>query len=84
MIYRLATMPTFEVKGQTHGGEPIRHNDGALVIMHGEPGSDDSRPAVIVPRVAEVKRSERHDAEDPEQMALALRIIDLLNAAEGA
>lgn len=78
--YQIARMPTYEVVGQTHGGEVIRDNDGSLIIMEGSPNEDERRRAVIIPRVADVKRAERHSAEDPAQTAFADRVVDLLNS----
>lgn len=78
--YQIARMPSFEVAGTTHGGEVVRDNDGSLIIMERDPKADENRRAVVIPRVADVKRSERHSAEDPEQTAFANRVVALLNS----
>lgn len=80
MQYRLATIPTFDRETLAEGEKPARDNDGSLIIMWGGPDDDDCRRALIVPRVARVKRAEAYIADDPEQLALALRVVAFLNA----
>lgn len=80
MTYRVGTIPYFDRETKTETTKPFRQNDGSLVIMHGAEGDDDVRPALIVPRIAPVKRAEAYSAPDPEQEAFAQRIVDLLNA----
>lgn len=79
MTYRVGTIPSFDRETMTETVKPFRQNDGSLVIMQGVEDSEDARPALIVPRVKHVKRSEAYSAADPEQEAFAQRIVDLLN-----
>ena len=80
-IYRVGTLPGIEIEGRVMR-EPtlFRHNDGSLVIMEG-PEEGDTRPVLIVPRVAHVKRSEAYSADDPAQLAFAEKVVLLLNDA---
>jgi hypothetical protein len=82
MKYRIATIPTFDRETRTEGEAFFRENDGTLVIMHGDSRKrdEDTRRAVLVPRVTRLKRTAPYDTPDPEQEALAQRLVDLLNA----
>jgi hypothetical protein len=79
MKYRIAMIPTFDRETMAEGEKFARDNDGSMIIMHGDPNDDDTRRAVIVPRVVRLKRSASYDTPDPEQEALAQKIVDLLN-----
>lgn len=82
MNYRIGMIPAFNIGDEAHGGDqPFRQNDGSLIIMQGAEEDEDTRPVLIVPRVNHVKRSEAYRADDPDQMAFAQFVVDLLNAA---
>jgi hypothetical protein len=79
MAYRISTLPIVEIGAKIIGGEYVRGNDGALIIR--DDGRDDDAPnlRLIVPRVAQVKRSDPYDKPDPEQEAFAAHVVALLN-----
>lgn len=80
MTYRIATIPTFDRETMAEGETFMRRNDGSLVIR---PDDDESDLRLVVPRVAEVKRSDPYNKADPEQEAFAARVVGLLNLFEG-
>lgn len=75
--YRLAVIPGFEVGDKVVPESLARDNDGSLIILarHGE----ESRRALLIPRVVRVKRGAPYDTPDPEQERLARNIVNLLN-----
>ena len=72
--FRIATIDLGE------GIKPMRQNDGAMIIMEGEAGDEETRPALHVPMIVRPKRGEGWRTDDPEQEAFARRVVDLLNA----
>lgn len=73
---------TYRISAYTAGaGDTIllRSNDGALTIMRDAADDGDARPALTVPRVAEVSRKDRHAAPDAEQLSFANAVVNLLN-----
>lgn len=79
MTYRIAVYP-----GADEQPILMRHNDGSLVIMHGEPTDEDTRPALIVPRVHLVAHKVAHSISDADQLAFALKVVAMLNTPDTA
>lgn len=75
--YRIATYPGLK-------GEPVllRENDGSLIIMEGEPDSEDARRVLAVPRFVPLRRTAPYNTPDAEQEAFAARVVALLNGGK--
>ena len=76
--YRIAAYP-IDADGNR---EPMRHNDGSMVIMQGAEDDDETRPVLWVRRFSEAKRGKAWNTPDPEQKAFAARVVALLNGGE--
>jgi hypothetical protein len=72
MTYRIATLDPTDAR-------PMRHNDGSMIIMYGEPGGDGTRPALLVPMIIRPKRGDAWKTHDPQQEEFAKKVVDLLN-----
>lgn len=77
MPFSVGTVPFFDREKKIEVTKPFRTNDGSIIIMFEE--GDDMRQALLVPRIARVKRADAYSAPDPEQEALAERVVRLLN-----
>lgn len=75
--YRIASLDPTGMEGAE--GTPMRHNDGAMIIMEGEPGGDETRPVLHVTMTIRPKRGEAWKTSDPVQEAFAQRVVALLN-----
>lgn len=62
--------------------EPMRHNDGSMVVMQGEPHTDERRAVLLVPMHLTPKRGQGWCTSDPVQEAFAARVVAALNAAQ--
>lgn len=74
--------------GRDHG-EPtlMRRNEGELVIMcrSGDPDyAGDAKSVLVVPRFHHVKRADAWKADDPDQVAFAIKVMGMLNAEMAA
>lgn len=57
-----------------------RHNDGSMVIMHGEKYTDDYQAVLLVPRFTPAKRGSAWNTPDPAQEVFAAAVVAALNA----
>ncbi len=80
MTFKISTNPTFEIGDKSFGGEPIRLNDGSLVIRDDAALDDDDVVLrLVVPRAVTLKRGAPYNTPDAAQEAFARRVVDLLN-----
>lgn len=74
-VYRIAALPADEGSDR----KPMRHNDGAMVIMLGGEDDEDTRPVLQVMKWGKAKRGMAWNTPDPEQEAFAAHVVALLN-----